>query len=150
LYRNSWEKFGGLKMSGKYGLKPDEAKIIEELETIADKEIPKIDNIDPNYNPFAHGVVVEGDTVVGLALFDCKLKTLPESISQLTSLKTLFIKTNKLKTLPESLMALKSLEKLYVIENELEKLPESIGQLETLQVLSLGVNKLEKLPESIG
>ena len=137
-------------MSGKHGLNPDDAKVLEELEKLIGKEIPKIDDVNPNWDPFIHGVVIKGDQITGLALFNCGIKELPDSLSNLKSLNTLFIKTNKLKTLPDSLMGVKTLQALYVIENELEELPESIGQLESLKLLSLSLNKLEQLPATLG
>ena len=142
-------------------------EILEELEKIIRKSIPptafiKVDTV---------GVKFEGDAIVGLGLYLCllkalpeplfqlgylrnlnlnmnKLKTLPESFGHLTSLQILRLGSNQLKSLPESFGQLKSLKELYLIGNQLTVLPESFGQLTSLQTLDLYSNQLTTLPES--
>lgn len=78
------------------------------------------------------------------------LKSFPESILELKSLKTLSLSHNLLSSLPESIGDLDTLEKLYLNDNQLNLLPESIGNLKSLQILNLKSNNLISLPESIG
>ena len=54
-----------------------------------------------------------------------------------------------LKTLPESIGQLTALEKLQLNSNELKSLPETIGQLTALRILHLYENQLTELPETL-
>jgi predicted DNA-binding WGR domain protein len=112
-----------------------------------------------------------------LSLNKTKIVALPESISELSQLKSLnltycysFAKLPlsignlealeilnlahcyQLTVLPESIHQLRNLKVLNLgYCNQLKKLPESIGQLQNLEVLNLGnCRQLEYLPESIG
>lgn len=85
-----------------------------------------------------------------LDLSSQNLTELPESISQLTHLQTLFLYGNQLTSLPESIGQLTKLKALSLNNNQLTLLPESIGQLTQLQLLRLNNNQLTSLPESIG
>jgi internalin A len=46
----------------------------------------------------------------------------------------------QLKSLPESIFQLTSLTKLTLVSDEIESLPKQIGQLTNLEVLYLGIN----------
>jgi internalin A len=78
-----------------------------------------------------------------------KLTELPESLFQLTQLRSLNLANNKLTALPESLGQLTQLQSLNLSKNELAELPESLGQLTQLQSLDLSSNQLTALPESL-
>jgi hypothetical protein len=78
------------------------------------------------------------------------LTALPESIGNLTNLKTLNLEENGLRELPESIGNLTNLETLDLYMNELSALPKSIGNLTNLETLNLYGNYLSALPESIG
>ena len=84
-----------------------------------------------------------------LNLRNNKLVSLPESIGNLTSLKTLSLGYNKLESLPESLGNLISLEFLFVEENNLTSIPESLGDLNSLTGVNLRENPLKEIPKSI-
>jgi len=79
-----------------------------------------------------------------------RLTTLPESIGNLTNLKTLEVQKNQLTTLPDSIGNLTNLKELYVYDNKLTTLPESIGNLTNLEKLDVYDNLLTTLPDSIG
>jgi hypothetical protein len=79
-----------------------------------------------------------------------QLTTLPESIGNLSNLKSLWLSYNQLQTLPESIGDLSNLKSLWLSSNQLQTLPESMGDLSSLEVLLLSDNQLTHLPESIG
>nr|CAD7439036.1 unnamed protein product [Timema bartmani] len=64
----------------------------------------------------------------------------------LTSLQSLELRENLLKTLPESLSQLSKLERLDLGDNEIEELPHYVGNLPSLQELWLDHNQLQHLP----
>jgi internalin A len=84
-----------------------------------------------------------------LNLSDTNLTELPESLGQLTQLKSLNLSNNQLTELPEFIGQLTQLQTLVLSLNELTELPEFIGQLIQLQTLELPYNQLTELPESV-
>src|ERR1700749_87827 len=84
-----------------------------------------------------------------LELYDFGLTELPESICQLTWLRSLILDSNRLTTLPTCIGQLVHLDRLDLSGNLLSELPESIGQLTDLETLFLDNNKLIKLPKSL-
>ena len=85
-----------------------------------------------------------------LDLIGIKLTELPESVEQLTQLRSLNLSYNQLTALLESLGQLTQLQSLDLSSNQLTALPESLGQLTQLQSLDLSNNQLTTLPESLG
>ena len=85
-------------------------------------------------------------------IFDFKPQSteLPETLGQLTQLRSLVLSNNQLNGLPESLGQLTQLTELRISYNQLTRLPESLGQLTQLQELDLSKNQLTTLPESLG
>jgi internalin A len=79
-----------------------------------------------------------------------KLTELPEFIGNLTRLRTLSLGGNQLTELPGSIGNLTQLRTLSLYWSPLGKLPEFIGKLTQLQILDLSGNQLTKLPEFIG
>ncbi|HEX4608094.1 MAG TPA: COR domain-containing protein [Urbifossiella sp.] len=79
-----------------------------------------------------------------------ELTAVPESLRQLTQLQELFFQSNRLKAVPASLGQLTQLHDLYLNNNDLTALPESLGQLTRLQTLNLSGNDLTALPVSLG
>ncbi len=84
-----------------------------------------------------------------LSLVGMRLTALPESIAQLSQLKSLDLSGNQLTALPESIAQLTQLETLHLKGNQLTALPESIAQLSHLTTLELRNNQLTALPDSI-
>lgn len=137
-------------------MEEEQYQVLEDLEKQIGKSIRYRYKISPN----RVGVTVAGNNVIELSLRLCglysrisgdKLYTnIPESITNLKSLKKLNLNNNSLFTLPEMIIKLKSLKELDISNNDLTLLPESIGNLESLELLLVKGNKLTKLPESIG
>ena len=78
------------------------------------------------------------------------LVRLPDSIQNLTHLKSLILRYNQLTQLPDWIGNLNCLETLNINVNNLNKLPVSIGTLSYLRELSLWKNELIHLPSTIG
>lgn len=85
-----------------------------------------------------------------LYLSHSNLKTIPDSVRRVKSLKVLKLDNNELEELPEAIGDLTKLIWLILNDNEIKKLPESIGRLQLLEELHLDHNKLVRLPNSIG
>jgi len=103
-----------------------------------------IEQISNKYSKYENGEITE------LILSGSELKSLPETIGDLTTLKKLTMYKTQLTSLPETIGNLTSLKELTLMDNRLSSLPASIGNLSSLQILELSRNKLESLPASIG
>ncbi|MBO7641857.1 MAG: leucine-rich repeat domain-containing protein [Alphaproteobacteria bacterium] len=78
------------------------------------------------------------------------LRSIPDTIGNLSNLRELDLSDNNLETLPESIGCLKKLEELYLSGNRsFRRLPDSIGDLENLETLKLEQTNLESLPKSM-
>jgi hypothetical protein len=77
------------------------------------------------------------------------LKTLPETIGQLTELQALFLAYNALETLPATLWNCINLEHLNIEHNEVKELSEGIGQCLKLERLYMS-KSLKKFPYTLG
>lgn len=115
-------------------------------EEIEESGIPIVYEIDHT----SFGVKIEEGHVVGLGLFNCYLKTLPESFFLLKHLKKVNLRCNQLSSLPDIILNINSLEWLDLALMDLKTLSESIGYLSNLQFLFLENNSLITLPRSIG
>ncbi len=79
-----------------------------------------------------------------------KLETIPESLSQLTHLRSLDLSNNKLVSLPQLLSRLTRLERLSLRSNALTTLPNFLSLLTELQSLDLAFNQLHSFPTWVG
>jgi len=95
-------------------------------------------------------IKLENNRIICLDVVLQGITQLPDSIEQLTQLRSLDIGYNELEELPETIGQLTQLTEACFNNNSLERLPETIGQLTQLKVLYIHVNELEKLPETIG
>ena len=80
----------------------------------------------------------------------CPRGTIPESISQLKSLKYLDASFSYLEIIPEPFCNISSLETLKLGWNRIQEVTDSIGKLSSLKSLTLHNNKILRLPNSIG
>ncbi|MCA9920891.1 MAG: leucine-rich repeat domain-containing protein, partial [Anaerolineales bacterium] len=85
-----------------------------------------------------------------LSLNDNKLMTVPDTIGQLAQLQILNLRNNKLMAVPDAISQLTQLWTLYLNSNQLTVVPETIGQLTWLQWLYLFDNQLTAIPDTIG
>ncbi|KAF7121018.1 hypothetical protein RHSIM_Rhsim13G0019400 [Rhododendron simsii] len=84
-----------------------------------------------------------------LSMENCNLSCLPNEVGNLISLETLDLGRNNLRTLPDSICNLTRLKKLYLSHCDVSHLPSEIGRLVTLEALILEGNSLVNLPDSI-
>lgn len=75
-----------------------------------------------------------------------QLTELPESLGQLTQLRTLNLSVNQLAALPEWLGQLRQLQTLDLSDNQLNALPESLGQREHLTFFGSQTVTASRLP----
>ena len=87
-------------------------------------------------------------TYLDLSFLD--LKSLPESLRQLTNLTTLHLGGNQLRELPDWLAQLSNLTWLSLGGNQLRVLPDWLAQLSNLTTLGLSDNQLRVLPGWLG
>lgn len=80
--------------------------------------------------------------------YQCSFEKIPESIENLSSLRSLFVQNSKLTTLPESIGNMQKLEDLDLRDTLLQSLPKSLGNLKSLKRLRVYNSKLTDLPES--
>lgn len=84
-----------------------------------------------------------------LVLYWLGLAELPESLFELTQLKTLYLHQNRLTELPDEICQLTELRELHLDGNQLRKLPESMRKLRLLERLFLHDNNDLGLPREI-
>ena len=124
-----------------------EADVLQKIEALTKKDFTKVNKVEWTTQM---GFSEYNNQLIGIGLFDCGLSTLPESVTQLQSLKELYLWGNGLSTLPESIGNLTSLLVLNLGGNKFTTLPESITQLKSLIYLSFDNNMFTTLPESVG
>ena len=122
-----------------------EYNVLVALREIIGEDIPEVDKIEMQ----RFGFTAEKNHIIGLGLFQKGLRSFPDKITNLKSLKILRLDSNILTSISTSISSLKSLKKLYLNSNEMSSLPDIIGNLKSLEVLNLEYNKLSSLPQSI-
>ena len=90
-----------------------------------------------------------------LNLSNMKLAELPESIGQLTQLKSLALDGNQIEELPDSIANLKNLTSLWLGEksiggNPLGQLPEYLRGFKAIEILVASKCNLKVLPDLLG
>ena len=85
----------------------------------------------------------------GLSLLGLGLKSIPDRIRGLHTLKILDVELNDIDELPRWIGELRSLRSVNLTGNRLRSLPREIGTLRNLRRLSLDANDLDALPESL-
>lgn len=87
-----------------------------------------------------------------LSIYLNKLRSLPNSICKMRSLRFLDAHFNELSGLPNEIGRLTNLEVLNVCSNfsDLTELPETLGDLTNLKELDLSNNQIQALPDTFG
>ena len=91
-----------------------------------------------------------GDKACILDLSSQNLKEVPQGISKLTKLNSLYLGGNQLTSLSPEVFQLKELIRLDAPSTQISSLPPEIGNLTNLQILNLTNNKLTSIPAEIG
>ncbi len=123
----------------------NEKVYIKLLEQKIGRRIPQVKNIKRG----SLGFVMDGKSILGLSLYNCRLESIPQEIFNLEAIKTLYLRRNCIKILPSMIGFLNNIEELILSINEIETVPQSIGLLNELKVLMLDSNKIRSLPETI-
>ncbi len=105
--------------------------------------------LDHPFNTDIKQIQIEQQHIVGLKLLNQYLKTIPESLGELSQLRTLDLQNNQLISLPKTIGKLIELTTLDLEKNQLTTLPEEIGKLTKLKYLYLKQNNLTTLPSSL-
>ncbi|XP_068095930.1 volume-regulated anion channel subunit LRRC8D [Hyperolius riggenbachi] len=84
-----------------------------------------------------------------LKLWHNKIVSIPQSISQVKNLESLYLSNNKLESLPVALFHLQKLRHLDVGHNCITVIPIEIGMLQNLQHLYVTGNKVDTLPKTL-
>ena len=136
-------------------LEPEEAEIILKLESMFDTKFLSFTKfeIEDTLEQIREGgpsITIQNRRVIRLQLPGQWLKQPPFIITNLRTLKYLYLDGNDFETLPEWVGSLEHLESLDISSCELESIPEAIGNLKALKKLNLFNNYLTELPKSIG
>jgi hypothetical protein len=121
---------------------------LKEMEGIIREIIPHYQDSDENPIPNIY-FMQSKNHIIDINIEGANLKSLPDTIANLKSLRFLSLRSNQLKTLPDIIGKIKKLEFLDVSFNQLESLPDTIGQLTSLIELYLSSNRLNILPDTI-
>ena len=93
-------------------------------------------------------VFVATYTPNGAGINTTQIQNLPESISNLNELVTLYLEWNHLTMLPNSFTNLNGLKNLYISNNRIEYLNSDFGNLTELKILDAGYNYISEIPDS--
>lgn len=85
-----------------------------------------------------------------LDLAGCDLSKIPDSVRELTHLRTLDLSNNKIESIPAWISELTLLEQLYLNSNPLHTIPTTIGRLSNLHELIIAGGSASAAIESIG
>ena len=96
---------------------------------------------DGRLNNFVAGYYTSG--------VNSQISTIPQSVSNLEQLRTLYMEWNLITELPSTFSELSELRNLYISNNQLMSIIDDIGELTELRILDLGYNNIEILPNSI-
>lgn len=123
-------------------ISPDQLKPIKDIFKNREESIENILN--------ESDIEIKFRKVTTLDLSGNNIKTLPDSLKDLTSIKKLIIDDNNLLSFPLFIANLKNLNYLSLSGNNIDKIPDYIRDLRSLKHLSLSNNNLTKIPDSIG
>lgn len=130
-------------------LETEEVSILRKLQTFSKTDMIIAEEIDMFYEESHYTVKFDKNKLSGLELRSLNLKQFPIEITQLVSLKKLFLDYNSIRSIPSEIWQLRNLRELSLARNLLETLPSEISSLKSLESLSVNLNKLKAFPEVI-
>ncbi len=130
---------------GNKKLLSSQKKVLTYIESQINEKIPQFLAIKRNSTCYTS----KNGKITFLSIQRKKIDHLPLSISELDSLKGLFLNKNQLKSLPDSIGLLKNLEILWIWYNNLTSLPRQFDGLTNLKEISIRNNPLKIFPEEI-
>lgn len=77
------------------------------------------------------------------------ISSLPEDITKLTSLSSLYLTGNKFTVFPMVVLKLKNLHRLDINANQITSIPKEITTLPSLEILTITGNNIKSLPPEI-
>lgn len=89
-------------------------------------------------------------TLRTLYLLNNQMTTLPIEMVCLKNLVILNLRNNCLTSIPNVIITLTKLKELYLHENQIESIPPEMDNLTELEILYLSKNKLESIPPRLG
>ncbi|WP_460856685.1 COR domain-containing protein [Rheinheimera gaetbuli] len=87
--------------------------------------------------------------VVGLALCEMKLTSVPKEIFELEHLSKLNLGDNLIARIPAKISTIKKLQHLQLYGNKIKQIPDSVSELKSLTMLNVGQNRINKFPVCI-
>jgi Leucine-rich repeat (LRR) protein len=84
-----------------------------------------------------------------LMIEDIDYKKVPDSIVNLTKLKTFDTAINNLDNFPVEILDMSQLTKIYFYNNQISEIPDEISKLHNLEDLTVSSNNLTDLPEGL-
>lgn len=130
-------------------LENEEVSILKKLQALSETDMKIAEEIDIFYEESPYSVKFDKNKLSGLEFRSLNLKQFPLEITQLVSLKKLFLDYNSIESIPSEIKQLKNLRELNLSHNLLETLPSEISLLKSLERFSLDVNKFKIFPEVI-
>ena len=93
-------------------------------------------------------ILVATYTPSGSGITSTQIHTLPDNISNLNELVTLYLEWNHLTILPTSFSQLSNLRNLYISNNLIQTFNDDFGNLIELNILDAGYNYISSIPDS--
>ncbi len=134
------------RFSHTYDLYEEEARFIFDVEYQKDMELGELvkyisqDPVEVRLYQKRNGRIIA---------LNLSSKHIPESIVNLSELKSLNLHQNSLKSLPESIRKLKNLIKIDLSSNRFETLPNWLSDLPNLKRINLYSNRLKSAPDCV-
>lgn len=149
LCRRSWFSSGAFRKLEYLSLYGNELNSVEGIGMFSATPLKRLNLGGNKINvlPVDFGTLIKLEE---LWIDDNNLKSFPQEILQLISLRILRLSGNKITLLPTAIAKLECLEELALDRNMLASLPSEIGQLAKLENLQIGGNLLSEIPASIG
>ncbi|TFF99260.1 MAG: hypothetical protein EU541_05340 [Promethearchaeota archaeon] len=124
----------------------DDAETLVHLELLIGRKFSKNEKI---HRYLGMEFTVNQRQISGISIYNCKLRTFPEVLTNLSYLETVDIGNNNFKRLPQSIGNLKNLKRFMIQNNFLKQLPESFSNFSRLVDLDLENNQLTIFPDAI-